>query len=256
MNPPAGHGPCLGPDEVHVWRIDLRVAARAVGRLARSLDPVETARAAAFRFPELRRAFVVAHAAVRQILAIYLRTDPADVRFAAGVGKPQLAPLRGRSPIEFNLSHSDPLALVAVSTSGAVGVDVERLRPIPDALDIARQNFAAVEWAAVAGAALPDRGDAFLRYWVRKEAYLKARGIGLARGMDWFAIGTGPGGNPRPVRAEGEPNPAHWWVTDLDLPGGFVGACVADRPDARVRLRIWDVTAGRPAAVTSLSAGS
>lgn len=193
----------LAETDVHVWAVDLREP--APGALA-LLSEGEIERAARFQFERDRRRFLAARAGLRRVLAGYLGCDAREIRFEAGaMGKP-------RTPgIEFNLSHSHELALVAVAGTTPVGVDVEYLRPQSDAVAIARRFFPPAEAAAVGA----DPG-AFFRVWTRREAWLKAEGSGLA-GL-------------------GREKPAEWRVLDLAPAAGYIGA-VAFQGERRVRMR-------------------
>lgn len=142
-----------------------------------ALSDAERERASRMRPPTWRHDFVLAHYATRAILATYTETDPAALEFQQGAhGKPKAA-----GPVEFSLSHTDGLALVAVSAT-EVGVDVETIHQPVTAEDLIARCLtpaeqAAVEQAVVAG---NDTTTAFLRYWTAKESYLKGLGIGLA----------------------------------------------------------------------------
>lgn len=142
-----------------------------------ALSDAERERARRMRPPRWRHDFVFAHYATRAILATYTATDPAALEFHRGAhGKPKAA-----GPIEFSLSHTDGLALVAVSAT-EVGVDVEMTRQTLVTEDLISRCLTAAEQAAVehAVAAGNDTTTAFLRYWTAKESYLKGLGIGLA----------------------------------------------------------------------------
>jgi 4'-phosphopantetheinyl transferase len=141
-----------------------------------ALSDAERARAGRMRPPTWQRDFVLSHYATREILARYTATDPAALEFHRGThGKPKAAGL-----VEFNLSHTDGLALVAVSTA-EVGVDVEISRQTPLADGLISRCLTAAEQAAVEHVAVSDDSTAaFLRYWTAKESYLKGIGIGLA----------------------------------------------------------------------------
>ena len=118
------------------------------------------------------------------ILGRLLEIPPALVRFRPGPGgKPELAPDGGPDPaprLRFNVTHSDDLALIAVSLGRELGVDLERVRAISEADRIVESYFTAAELAQYRGLDGPDRPEAFLRGWTRKEAILKAKGVGLA----------------------------------------------------------------------------
>jgi 4'-phosphopantetheinyl transferase len=184
-------------DGIDVWDIALDVPPPGADRL---LDAGERARAARFAFERDRGRFVAGRAALRAVLAGYLGADPAALAFTLGPhGKPAL--LGGPT---FSFSNSQGRALCAVGRGREVGVDLEALRPVPDAAGIARSVLTAEEQAAWQAAGGGDR--AFLRLWTRKEAALKALGLGLAA-LD---------GALPPA-----PSPA---LHDLEVGGGYLAA--------------------------------
>jgi 4'-phosphopantetheinyl transferase len=157
----------MKPGEVHVWRVRLD----AVETPAPTAG--ESARAARFRTPELRRQYLRSHGALRAILS---RETNARLDFAvAEAGKPYL-PAEPR--LKFNLAHSHEMAVVGVALDVEVGVDVEKIRPMPDYVALAERFFPPSQAAEVA-----DEHD-FFRRWTRIEAVLKARGVGI------YAAGT------------------------------------------------------------------
>src|SRR5215204_4262422 len=136
--------PPLGADEVHVWRISLDVEADSFRSL---LSPDERRRAARFHRDEHRRRYVTAHGALRLILGAYLDAAPETLAFELGEhGKPSLRePLDAEDArVEFNLSHSAELALVAVARDHPVGVDVERWSEV-EHLELAERFFSRAE---------------------------------------------------------------------------------------------------------------
>lgn len=188
--------PPLALDAVHVWRVRLD----PVGDLGDSLDLLsedERSRAGRLVLEHHRRRFVAAHAALRRILAGYTARAARTLEFARGPhGKPALAMAGAGSPpsLEFNLSHSGDLGLVAVARERPVGVDLERWKREMDHLALATRFFSPAERASLR--ALVDRGDelvyGFFAAWTRKEAYLKARGEGVMRGLHHFDVTLAP----------------------------------------------------------------
>lgn len=180
--------PRLAPGEVHAWRVELAGAAPSAA--AACLAPDEVARARRFAFERDRRRYVRARSALRRILAGYLGVAPADVALAYSLhGKPRLA---APAPLGFNVSHSGDHALVAVSRAAQVGVDIEVVDRSRATLELARDVFTADEVAQLAthagGVALP-----FFTCWTRKEAYLKAIGLGLTIDPRTVHVGADPG---------------------------------------------------------------
>ncbi len=127
--------------------------------------------------PDKRRQHELAHAAQDRILAAYLEIEPEDLEYnTLPGGKPVLAD----GSLEFNLSHSGALALVAVSRDLQVGVDLEHPRDFKNEAGMARRICCARELEHLACATEPDE---LLRLWVRKEAVVKATGEGLGNGL-------------------------------------------------------------------------
>jgi 4'-phosphopantetheinyl transferase len=171
-----------------IWSIPLELPDAKVLRCETLLACDERERAQRFIRPLDQRRYIVAHAALRILLAKYCGTSVSGVRYATGThGKPALIG-QDASGITFNMSHSGELALVGVAMESCVGVDVEELRAVDDARSIARSFFAPGEIAALASAPPADTDAAFLRCWTRKEAFVKAIGGGLSIGLDSFEV--------------------------------------------------------------------
>jgi 4'-phosphopantetheinyl transferase len=177
----------MNPGQVDVWSIDLARSAAEVIALYELLDAAERGRASKFRAERDRRRFIVAHGTLRMVLGEYLGVEPHRLKFDVRPGgKPTLAG-DGNGALHFNLSHSEDLALCAVA-SDEVGVDVERLRPHDDMQRVAEHFFSEIESRALRNMPGIDRTHFFFRTWVRKEAYLKACGDGLARDTTGFTV--------------------------------------------------------------------
>lgn len=172
-----------------LWRIDLDQYIPAAARARLSAD--EMTRARRFVFEQDRHRYIAAHAALRQLLGRNHRAADELPHFVTGrFGKPALAPASER--LHFNLSHSQGSGLVALSTRHELGVDIERVRPMPDALALAEAYFSPAERAALAACPEAQRDRAFFVCWTRKEACLKAVGIGLHLALDGFEVGIEP----------------------------------------------------------------
>lgn len=224
----------LPEGEVHVWRVDLTVPAGAEG-LA-SLSPDERERAERLRFAVHRRRFVRARAALRSILARYAGADPAALAFRYGEhGKPALA---GQGP-GFNLSHSEDVALCAVAAVRILGVDVEwAARPV-EHLTLAERFFAPGEVAALRAVPSEDVPAAFFACWTRKEAYVKATGLGLSLPLHGFEVSLAPVAEPS-LTVLGDPEEtSRWSLRALDAGTGFAAALAAERPPFTVLPRRW-----------------
>jgi 4'-phosphopantetheinyl transferase len=209
--------PVLPPGEIQLWRACLTDSARLASSLA-TLSAEERQRAERFVFPRDRLAYVLAHGALREVLARYLRTAPEDLEFTVGAqGKPRI--VQTFTDLRFNLSHSDGLALIAVTRGREVGVDVERV--VDDILfeEIARAYFEPQEVWDLRIAPPHERVLRFFELWTRKEASLKASGLGL------------------PGLGELRNNP-RFATRNLALPDGYAGAVACEGNDWR--LACWD----------------
>ena len=244
----AAHGSLVPPleleldeRELHVWRVSLAAGDGPADLGWATLSPDERARARRFHFDHDRRRFVLARGALRRILARYVWREPAQLVIAYGEGgKPELADARRR--VEFNLSHSDELALIAVGRHGALGIDVERARPVPDMDELARRFFAPGESATLAAVAPERRAEAFFACWTRKEAYVKARGEGLSMPLASFEVSLAPGEPARLVRTTGDAaGPPRWSLHDLRPQPGYIGALAGE--SGADRLTWWDLDA-------------
>ena len=191
--PPEGLS--LGEGEVHVWRAALDLDQEEMRRLWQTLSADESARARRFHFPLHRRRFVAGRGLLRAILARYLHRDPIQLCFRDSPhGKPELTAGCGSSGIQFNLSHTQEIALYAVALNRRVGIDVEHVSGFSSFKDEISERFFSPSEAATLRALPPyARPRAFFSCWTRKEAYLKATGEGLAVPLDQFEVSLMPG---------------------------------------------------------------
>jgi 4'-phosphopantetheinyl transferase len=224
--------PLLGPGEVHVWRVRLDPET-PIRDWADVLSSDERERAARFLFARDQRRFTVSHASLRSILARYLRADPSMLFFATGAQeKPRLA---GSSDLSFNLSHSGEQALIGVARGREVGVDIEQFRDHDDLPALAESCFSPSELAAWRGLPATVRKSAFFATWTRKEAYLKARGDGLARPLASFDVTVGPDDAPRLLCDASDPTAAaRWTFFDVDAGPGYAATLAIAGSEARI----------------------
>jgi 4'-phosphopantetheinyl transferase len=213
----------LEPGTIDVWRIGLEVDAATQGQLRSRLSEDEQIRADRFRYDHHRDRFIVARASLRQLLGQYQQQDPADVQFHYGRhGKPGIAGL------EFNLSHSANLALLAVSRDRPVGIDLEWQKPVDELEKLTARFFTAGEHQRIIQVPVADRPLAFFRTWTCKEAYLKATGEGIGQ-LKSLEVWVQPQQPPYFV------HPPDWSVQELAPEQGFVGALVAPGMDWQAR---------------------
>ncbi len=226
--------PRLSDDEIHVWCVELD-AAGEVAALAAWLSAEERERASGLLSGTHQRRFVVARGMLRRLLGCYLDQDPSAVAFSRGAhGKPFLQ----EGGLHFNVSHTHELALYAIAQSREVGVDVEWMRPQVAHEQIAARFFSLEEQGALAEVPDEERRAAFYNIWTRKEAYVKARGGGIAAGLGTFAVSLG-------AKAallhsdEGRDEVERWKLIALEPADGYVAALCGAGVDWQVQGWHW-----------------
>jgi 4'-phosphopantetheinyl transferase len=220
----------LTPSAVYVWRAVISSPAAAAPKLAPTLSDDERERANRLDAEELRDRFIVCRGIVRSILAGHLALNPASLRFQVGRhGKPSLADGEANGPVEFSISHSGGLLLVAVTCGRRVGVDVEQLRPVDAFDEIAARFFSPCEHAAIRALPPQQRQAAFFACWTRKESYLKATGDGLSQPLDRFDVSVAPD-DPAALLAHRADalECARWSMVNLSLGPGYAGALTVE----------------------------
>lgn len=231
--PPAGLSLDGLAGEIHLFRLDLAEASEESWAL---LDAAERSRAGRIRHGQARRCFVQARAGLRHLLGHYLGCDPTAIGFALGAkGKPRLADTAPDRGLVFNVSHSGELGLIALALDTALGVDVERTRPMANRQAMAERCFAPSELAWWNSLPEEQRQAAFFRLWCAKEAFVKATGEGIGLGLQsCVADLSGP---PRLLAVpQGHGPAAEWRLAEIEA-GPSHGAALCYRgPERRLRL--------------------
>jgi 4'-phosphopantetheinyl transferase len=234
--------PWLPPDEVHVWTASRDAPDDVVEAMRSLLDPDELKRADRFAFPCDRRQFAVGRGLLRTILGRYLDRSPGSLRFVANAhGKPGFDPRMGVDlPIRFNLAHSGPWVVYAVTLGREIGVDIERIRPDFGGFAIAERFFAPGEVATLRGLTEASRSLAFFHGWTRKEAYIKAKGKGLALPLDEFEVAIAPGRPAGLLSTLPDPLEAsRWSLVELSAEPGYVAAVCVEGDGWTLRRLRW-----------------
>ncbi len=209
----------LSAGEAHIWCTSLDQPLSTYFELKSFLSVDEQVKAARFRNEQSRRQYVLGRGLLRKLLSGYLREHPTEITFVYGDhGKPVLFHPVKREDVRFNISHSGELVLLGFAHGSDIGVDVEQMRPVPEADVIAERFFSPSEAAAVA-AADSNKRDVFFETWTRKEAALKCSGVGIADASS--------GRNPQATIYELKPAP------------GYAGAVALAHNDVRVQTLRW-----------------
>jgi 4'-phosphopantetheinyl transferase len=232
--------PEIAQGDVHVWRVALDDSRNIDAHFA-FLSTHEQQRAARFYFRAHRLRYVIAHGALRALLSQYTLLPAAALELIDGPhGKPEFATSVTSLPHElhFNLSHSADTALVAVSRTGPVGVDVEFWRPDVQHLAVAERFFSSrerVSLSALRGDAALMRG--FFAAWSRKEAYLKATGFGISRGLHHFDVSLAPDAPAEILEDRLDASATNRWaMANIEAGPSYSAAVVATRPVAAIKL--------------------
>ncbi|CAG4882932.1 putative 4'-phosphopantetheinyl transferase HetI [Georgfuchsia toluolica] len=212
--------------EVAVVRLD--VAPSAVDAAAALLSAAERRRASRFAFVRDRRRYIVARAQLRRLLGTRLQVRPEAVEFVYGEsGKPALAQPFADSELHFSVTHADDFAAYAFSRGCEIGVDIEAVRIMPEAATLAAQFFSQRENAAYRALDACDQPLGFFNCWTRKEAFVKALGIGLGYPLDSFDVSLAPDEPARFLRVDNLLGKACGWTLHSLAPSpGLIGAVV------------------------------
>ncbi len=171
----------LPKDSVHVWHMTLDLSRSRVGSLFQTLSREERDRASRFRLLRDRTHFIVRRGVLRKICSAYLEETAPKLAFEYGPrGKPHLSRTQNGMDLRFSLSHSDGIALYAITEGREVGIDIERIRFNMAWESVAPMCLSAREIALLRSLSPPAQTRTFFMLWTRKEAYVKARGTGLS----------------------------------------------------------------------------
>lgn len=224
--------PCfqLHEGRIEVWCVELEAPISTLRQLDAILSGEEKGRASNFKFERHRTAFILARGLLRSLAARYLGISGSDIRFEYGAnGKPHLTD----SNLDFNISHTDGMAVFAFALDCALGVDVERVRDIEDMLQIAQRFFAPSEAEELMSLPNEHRQKAFFDCWTRKEAFLKATGTGLSSPLSEFQVTTTPTGEPT-LLIPAWSGESSWILRDLRMSSDFSGAIVYKAGDRKL----------------------
>ena len=241
MTHPCVGRPALSSGEIHAWTARLADEHHATADLLRILSREERAQAAQFSFERDRMHFIQAHGIVRQILSNYLDADAATLIFARNHhDKPYLIPRANGPHLEFSVSCSSNCCMLAVQLDHSIGIDVEKVRDLPQAIDIVQSYFTPAESKALSALRGAARRDAFFALWTHKEATVKGLGISLAAHLGRIEFDLDPIGRLRLVAWDGDQSVARKWsVVRLDPAPGYVAALASAHPMRCLTLHNW-----------------
>lgn len=216
--------PEIDAHTVQIWQFYLGGRDRELTAWRNTLSDDEKNRADRYCFDRDARAFVAGRGQLRSLLGLYLNLAPTQIKFIySKTGKPQLDPSLNPHQLVFNVSHSRDRILYAISRDRLLGIDLEAIRPIPKLQQLADRFFTPPEANSLQ--ALPSHHQqlAFFRGWTRKEAFLKATGVGIAQ-LQNVTVSLSPHDPAMLLQVPPDEKLDDWWLYDLPLPAGYVGA--------------------------------
>jgi len=168
--------PLLSPGELHLWIVSTAITSDQYDSYKTSLSEDELAQIQYFQFERARESFVVSQSVLRRLLSGYIGIDPPYLMLGKkSKGKPYSINEPG---LFFNMSHSGEIAVIAFSRDSEVGIDIEKIRTLPDLDEMIAKNFTANETKFI-NSRPDEKINRFFRFWTVKESYLKAIGEGM-----------------------------------------------------------------------------
>jgi 4'-phosphopantetheinyl transferase len=200
------------------------------------LSTDECKRADRFHFARDREAYILARGTLRSLLGRYLGRDPAKVRFIYGAqGKPSLSD----GDVQFNLSHTRGLALLALARGRPVGVDVEEVRPFSEVENLPQRIFSMQELQTFRDLKPSYHQTAFFNAWTRKEAVVKATGLGFTMDVREVEVTFAPEEDARLLHWNGSPPADQWTLRALEVPNGYAAALAVPGTVRELVLNSW-----------------
>ncbi len=220
----------LKNNEVHVWRASLDIADSQIEILSGALSHNERTRSEKYHFERDQKRFIAGRGILRNILSRYLKTEPEEIVFSSNAhGKPFLSDACNNKEISFNLSHAHDLALYAVTAKRRVGIDLEYIQQAFQWEAIVERFFSPGEQAEIWTLPEKERCRAFYTYWTRKEAFLKAQGLGLTNDIKEVDVNFKSEGSAPLLKLNRAPDKADCWELHDLYPGfGYAGALAVD----------------------------
>lgn len=237
----------LHPSEIKVWFVkpeDFNDPAR-LDTFYSWLSAAERKTLRHFKQQTHQHLYLIAHALLRGALSQVSDTHPSAWQFHTNsFNKPLIAPQDEQQTLHFNLSHTEGLAAVSLTTLGPVGIDVEQIShntsitpktPIPLDSDIATDILTQDEYLDYLSVTSGQKQERLLRYWTLKEAYVKATGLGLSAGLKTYSFDLNAIPSPKIQFLSGDASdpkqcPTAWKFWQTKLATGHLLAVGAHSP--------------------------
>jgi 4'-phosphopantetheinyl transferase len=229
--------PILSIGEVHLWRARLTLRPEQLQQARTLMTQEEQARADRMVTDTLKNRRIASHGILRDILSRYLSMPAADILFSHGERK---KPFIEGSDIQFNMSHTEDIALFALTRQHAIGVDIEGIKESKYHEGIVRSNFSPEERQQYESLPDSEKLEAFFRAWTRKEAYTKAIGLGLYYPLEKFTVNLSANDERGLISIEGSTERAkNWLLPSFLAEEKFLAAVAIEAPIENWRFYDW-----------------
>ena len=227
----------VGRNAVHVWRAFFQPAVLYDKKFIGGLSEEEARRAERFVRQSDRDRYMFAHVVLRWLLGAYLGCPPQQLVLENDpYGKPLLESPRDDNDIQFSLSHSEDMTLLAIARGTRVGVDVEYMRSVPDARQIVNSLFSINERRLLNPLQPPDFDKEFFDYWTSKEAFIKGIGKGLSYALDNFSVMFTSRESDGLIRVHDDATHAcHWKIVRIPPAPGYSAALAVEGPNSQLK---------------------
>jgi 4'-phosphopantetheinyl transferase len=226
----------LGDDEVDIWRLSLTPLDSMVSEFRARLSAEENARAEKFKFDKDRKRYILTHGLLRVILSLYADVAAEELTFTENrYGKPELVHPSG-SNLTFNLSHSQERALIGIARGRQIGVDIEYVKNDFEWKEIVERFFSPREIQMINALAKNLQHRAFFTCWTRKEAYVKATGMGLSLPLKEFDVSPVPGATTLLLSS---PEKMRWSMKEVDVADSYVATVAVEGHDPGINYLDW-----------------
>lgn len=230
----------LTPNSLHIWRLSLQSHAEIDHRLWQLLSQNEQQRAQRFVRSQDQIKFVQVRGTLRCLLGQYLNRPGASLDFDYGeYGKPQLVSSGNSVAVQFNVSHSHDLALIAIAKAIDVGVDIEQVSQQSEFLKISHRFFTTAEHQVLLQEPTEHQRQTFFQLWTRKEACIKAVGGSIAHALDQIDVGGDVHQSRSVIEVMERSQPRQLFLQNLSLGNRYAGAVATTQPIQQIHTWAW-----------------
>jgi len=198
----------LDNKHIHVWYININDYINSIPELISKIDKQETKRAHQFKFDKDRNCFICSHAILRILLGKYCNCDTTKITYDYTVNNKPI--LTYDKNLHFNLSHSSHRAIIAFTKNRPIGIDIEYMQEKETLDNLAKRFFSSQEYNEYKLLPEQHKTQGFYNAWTRKEAVVKAIGIGITCSLKSFSINLTPGSKAKLLSMHNQNDVTNW----------------------------------------------